>query len=199
MRDEKFRLIFTVRCPSEKNLRWVSIKKNHFQSLFDTSLHFRDGLIGLQSLISISIFVIANFYRFDSTSFQSSLSDLILLTFLLKDLPRNTVISVTLEKHLRWSKTISRIRNGAITARAQLDTTKECVDSPSYYGPLRNDPLLLVRTRKTSSLLPSRNSSPFLSRVSCEARVVRGSIGGKIARILNNVDLWISSTLASIA
>lgn len=50
------------------------------------------------------------FCRFDSTScsFQT-FSDLSLLAFLLADLPRSTVISVTLEKHLRRSKTISRI------------------------------------------------------------------------------------------
>lgn len=35
--------------------------------------------------------------------------------------------SVTLEKHLGRSKTISRIAR-AIAARAQLGTTKECVD-----------------------------------------------------------------------
>jgi len=47
-------------------------------------------------------------------------------------------------------------------------------------GPLRNDPLLLFRRRKTSSPLPNAKLIPLSSRVSCEARVVRGSAEGSL-------------------
>jgi len=84
----------------------------------------------------------------------------------------------------RYDRNRSRADRELSATRAQLSTAKECVVyvlAELLAGLLRNDPLLLFRRRKTSSPLPSAKLIPLSSRVSCEARVVRGSARGSLS------------------
>lgn len=182
MRDEKFRLIFTTfRCPS--NSRRVSRKKKEKKITFKFGWtpHFTFGRTNRSSVVTDEGSVVLLRHR----ALFNCRSRILDSFFSQRFIGKFTVSSVTLEKHLRRSNTISRI---AIAARAQLGTTKECVDY------VLAEPLWSVEKRPTS---PRPNAKDFVSPTIAKliplsfARIVRSESSsrfrwGKIARILNN-------------